>query len=45
MEEIKEFVIPSFLQGNSVDEIHKKMLDTMPFDKIPEQYQNMLLGK
>ena len=32
MEEIKEFVIPSFLQGNSVDEIHKKMLDTMPDD-------------
>lgn len=32
MEEIKEFVIPSFLQGNSVDEIHKEMLDTMPDD-------------
>lgn len=32
MEEIKEFVIPSFLQGNSVDEIHKEMLGTMPDD-------------
>lgn len=30
MIEIKEFEIPSFLQGNSVDEIHKKMMDTLP---------------
>lgn len=30
MEEIKEFVMPSFLQGNSADEIQKKMFDTMP---------------
>lgn len=31
--------------GNITAEQLEKMLDTMPFDKIPEQYQNMLLGK